>query len=243
MTIQFENVQLDVRADSTHEWLLETSLVARGYGVQDDAIRYHKSKNADEFVEGKHFIGVRNTHTVGNGGSEKTFWTKKGVIRLGFLIKSERAKLFRDWAEDLVIQAVTPQKPLTTPNDDFTLMIQGVQAMNRIIEKQNETIGALLPKAAYTDEVLLSTSEWTITVIAKELGMTANKLNAALFANDVQYRTKDGVWVLYAKHDGKGYTKTRTTTYTDTKTLETKTAIMTVWTEKGREFIHSLFKK
>ena len=34
---------------------------------------------------------------------KKTLWTKRGIVRLGFFIKSDRAKLFRDWAEDLVI--------------------------------------------------------------------------------------------------------------------------------------------
>ncbi|MDO4763858.1 MAG: hypothetical protein Q4A00_05700, partial [Flavobacteriaceae bacterium] len=27
-----------------------------------------------------------------------------GIVRLGFFIKSERAKLFRDWAEELIIK-------------------------------------------------------------------------------------------------------------------------------------------
>ncbi len=34
-----------------------------------------------------------------------TLWTKRGIIRLGFFIKSNRAKQFRDWAEDLIIFA------------------------------------------------------------------------------------------------------------------------------------------
>lgn len=32
-------------------------------------------------------------------------WTKKGVIALGFFVRSEKAKQFRRWAEDLIIEA------------------------------------------------------------------------------------------------------------------------------------------
>ncbi len=93
---QFEGLTLYIRPHETHEWLMETKLVAEGYGVDESTIRYHKSKHASEFVENRHFATVSNTH----GGEPKTLWTKRGVIRLGFFIKSARARLFRDWAED-----------------------------------------------------------------------------------------------------------------------------------------------
>lgn len=32
-----------------------------------------------------------------------TLWTKRGIVRLGFFIRSEQAKLFRNWAEELII--------------------------------------------------------------------------------------------------------------------------------------------
>jgi hypothetical protein len=107
---QFEGLILHVRPDETHEWLMETKLVAEGYGVDESTIRYHKSKNMDEFIEDKHYLCVSITHAqsknfeLGSMVREQTFWTKRGVIRLGFFIKSERAKLFRDWAENLIIR-------------------------------------------------------------------------------------------------------------------------------------------
>jgi len=87
---QFQSLTIQVRPDETHEWLMETKLVAEGYGVSIDAILAHKKRNAEEFIENKHFTTVRNTHS----GKPKTLWTKRGVIRLGFFIKSERARLF-----------------------------------------------------------------------------------------------------------------------------------------------------
>ncbi len=62
-----------------------------------------------------------------NGGKQrKLFWTKRGVIRLGFFIKSERAKKFRDWAEDLILnsieQKVEEQKEDEQENQVFPQM-------------------------------------------------------------------------------------------------------------------------
>lgn len=64
-------------------------------------------------------------------------------------------------------------------------------------------------------------------------------LNRKLHQKGVQYK-QSGQWVLYAKYQDKGYTKTITRTYTGT-TGATHTSQLTVWTESGRQFIHSLF--
>lgn len=107
MLVKFEDVELAVQEDGTHEWLLDTELVAQGYGVSESSIREHKRKRSSELLETKHWV-VRVTDTPG-GKQEKTYWTKKGVIRLGFFIKSDRARKFRDWAEDLIVKQMEPQ--------------------------------------------------------------------------------------------------------------------------------------
>lgn len=100
-----ENVTVNVVPDERFEFLLSTRDVAAGYGVSMYAIRKIKERYADEFMEGKHFLGsVTICHAASTGASKGTMWTKKGIIRLGFFIKSARAKLFRDWAEELIIR-------------------------------------------------------------------------------------------------------------------------------------------
>lgn len=86
--------------DPVHEFTATTEQVALGYGVTPDAIRMMKSRRADEFVEGKHYC-VTDRYAPGDG--QLTLWTKRGIVRLGFFIRSARARLFRDMAEDLVI--------------------------------------------------------------------------------------------------------------------------------------------
>lgn len=92
--------------DPTHEFTATTEQVALGYGVSQENIRSHKLTKADELIEGKHWItvtsGVGNTN-AGNLQRQQTFWTKRGIVRLGFFIRSKQARQFRDMAEDLVI--------------------------------------------------------------------------------------------------------------------------------------------
>ena len=107
-----EDLIVTVEPNEKHEFLMTTNEVAKGYGVSGGTIRKHKVEHRDELIEGKHFITVENAQmngaTKSNADREsatykQTLWTKRGIVRLGFFIKSERARLFRDWAEDLVL--------------------------------------------------------------------------------------------------------------------------------------------
>ena len=106
---------VSILPNAEHEFLMTTKEVAHGYGTSEYVIRRSKSDHSAELIEGKHFIkgvditpkGVKNTHTLGkNAQPHQVFWTKRGIVRLGFFIKSKQAKLFRDWAEDLIINVL-----------------------------------------------------------------------------------------------------------------------------------------
>jgi len=87
-----------------HEFLMTTKEVALGYGVTEYAIRKNKNRLDVELTEGKHFVkGGTISNTLKNIQPHQIYWTKRGIVRLGFAMRSERAKLFRDWAEDLII--------------------------------------------------------------------------------------------------------------------------------------------
>lgn len=92
-----------------HEFVLPTKAVAEGYGVSPNTIRSHLNYNKDEFKEETHFIrGVRISNTLANAQPHAVYWTKKGIVRLGFFIKSERAVSFRNWAEGVVVKTIAP---------------------------------------------------------------------------------------------------------------------------------------
>lgn len=107
-------------------------------------------------------------------------------------------------------------------------------------QKQEEALKLQAPKVEFYNEVLQSESSHTTTVIAKELGMAAVSLNRKLKEKGIQYY-QNGTWLLYSKYQNLGYTKTKTHPYYDSKG-ELKTSIQTVWTEKGRQFIHQVLK-
>jgi prophage antirepressor-like protein len=107
--IPFQNgdnlIEIEIIENDNFEFLLSTKEVAKGYGVSIENIRSQKSNHKDELIEGKHFL---SNYEIFDGKQKRktTVWTKRGVVRLGFFIKSERAKKFRDWAEDLILQKV-----------------------------------------------------------------------------------------------------------------------------------------
>lgn len=116
---------------------------------------------------------------------------------------------------------------------------QKLQMLESKVELQEEEIKYLVPKAQYTDEVLQSTSTFTTTQIAKDLGMSAQALNQKLKEMKIQF-FQSGQWFLTHRYQDKGYTDMRITPYFDIKTGEPKTSQSMVWTEKGRQFITSL---
>lgn len=100
-----EGLTVQVLPNADHEFLMTTREVAHGYGTSKYAVFKAVQRNED-IIEGKHFIrGVDILSTPNNGTIQENsiLFTKRGIVRIGFFIKSERAKLFRDWAEDLII--------------------------------------------------------------------------------------------------------------------------------------------
>jgi phage antirepressor YoqD-like protein len=110
----------------------------------------------------------------------------------------------------------------------------------QILEGENELltneVKQLAPKAEYTDKVLQSVSTYTMTQVAKELGMSAIALEKKPHEKGIIFR-QSGQWILYAKYQNKGYTKPRTHQYMRSDGT-TGTNTITVWMEKGRKFIH-----
>lgn len=111
-----DGLTVAVIQNQTYEFLMLSKDVGLGYGVSAGNIRNQMFRNQDDFLEGRHFVkGVSLTNTLPNTQPNAVFWTKAGIVRLGFFIKSERAKLFRDWAENVILQAITPPLPKNLP--------------------------------------------------------------------------------------------------------------------------------
>lgn len=112
-----DDLAVAVIQNQTFEFLMPTKDVAIGYGISGGTIRRHVMEHADELKEGNHFVkGVCILNTHSNIQPHATYWTKAGIIRLGFFIKSERAKMFRDWAESVILNITAPAVQLPEIN-------------------------------------------------------------------------------------------------------------------------------
>ena len=81
----------------------------------------------------------------------------------------------------------------------------------------------------------------TTTQIAKEYGCGAKVFNRLLHLHGIQYRANNQ-WVLYAKHQDKGYTKSLVFRLhrSDGSAVE---KLHTAWTHKGRKFLYHELKQ
>ncbi|SDB96896.1 phage antirepressor KilAC domain-containing protein [Shouchella lonarensis] len=93
------------------------------------------------------------------------------------------------------------------------------------------------PKASYCDAVLKTEDVVSVTDIAKDYGVGAVTMNKWLHELGVQYK-QGGRWLLYAKYQDKGYTKSQTVFIS-----EDKSKLHTYWTQAGRMFIYELLKR
>lgn len=111
--------------------------------------------------------------------------------------------------------------------------------LENIMQKQQ--IGELQPKADYYDQILKSKKLITIGQIAKDYGMSSQAMNKLLHDLKVQYK-QSGQWLLYAKHQAKGYTSSEPHEYKKTDGT-TDFNLHTKWTQKGRIFLYELLKQ
>ena len=119
---------------------------------------------------------------------------------------------------------------------------QQLQVAQAVITSQSEQLKEQAPKVEYTDSVLNASNTYTSTQMAKELDLrTAEQLHALLKSWGIMIR-QSGQWMLAAKYCGKNYTKTRTHSYTKQDGTQGTNSI-TVWTERGRWFLHNLMQQ
>jgi prophage antirepressor-like protein len=107
-------------------------------------------------------------------------------------------------------------------------------------ELTSQELKQLATSAEYADQVLLSVNCYTMTQVAKELGMSVWDLTRLLMRRGIVY-WQSGVYMLYADYARLGYARTRTD-WRKGRDGRTHTDVRLVWTERGRQFIHGVVK-
>lgn len=178
--------------------------------------------------------------------------SESGLYSLVFLSRFPSAKRFKRWVTSEVLPSIR-KHGINAVDDLITnmnLTIEALQASKaereasrRLAEQvaiQTQQIAEMQPKVSYFDLVLSCSDAQPITIIAKDYGWSAIKMNKFLHEQRVQYKIRK-TWVLYSNHAGQGYTKTETVPYTDQIGI-VHNATHTKWTQKGRLFIYDLMK-
>lgn len=152
---------------------------------------------------------------------------------ISMLQRNDKGKEARQYFLEIERHWNSPEMILKRAQDYLTAKVAKLETSNLVLEQQ---VKEFEPKASYYDTVLQNKSLLSVSKIAKDYGMSAMKLNQKLHELGIQFKQGD-IWLMYAKHQDRGYTQT-TTHVIDAD----KSRVLTKWTQKGRLFIYDLLK-
>lgn len=153
---------------------------------------------------------------------------------LSMIQRNEKGKQARLYFLELERKWNSPQSVIQRAHDYLTQSVNILESKNLFLEQRVQDFES---KSAYYNAIMQNKSLITISVIAKDYGMSAIKMNRLLSRLRVQYK-KSGTWLLYSHYQAKGYTQTSTHIVGDNLAKVT-----TKWTTNGRLFLYELLKE
>lgn len=235
----FESMDVRTVLINNAPWFVGKDVAsALGYSNPQKAIRDHVEQED---------LTVNDSFTV-NGTNAKLI-NESGVYSLIFSSKLDSAIRFKKWVTSEVLPSIRKhgaymtdskiEEALTDPDTIIRLATTLKQErQEKLLLKQR--VNELQPKADYTDSILQNKALVTITFIAKDYGMSGAAMNKLLHELGVQYRQGD-TWLLYAKHQQKGWTQSETKEVRRADGSK-KLVASTKWTQKGRLGLYELLK-
>ena len=214
---------------------------ALGYKRPNDAVSQHCRAT------------VKHSTPISGKMQEINFIPEGDIYRLIIRSKLPSAEKFENWVMDEVLPQLRQTGSYSMTKQDSYMIEDPIERAKRWIEEQedkkklevmnaakDQVICELQPKADFANDILLSPGTVTITQIAKDYGMRGAEMNNLLHKLRIQYKV-NGQWVLYAKYDDKGYTKSCTKKIKNTYG-KSESIVYTRWTEEGRKFLNELLK-
>ncbi|MEC2708096.1 phage antirepressor [Bacillus thuringiensis] len=198
----------------------------------------------------------RTMFNIGRQG-ETNIINESGLYSLIMTSRKPQAKAFKKWVTSEVLPSIRKHGAYMTPNTINALLqdpdliiglasqLKQEQQARQIAEQKNlmltQQIAENASKITYLDQILQSQDTVTVSQIAADYGLSAMRLNKILNDEKVQYKVNNQ-WLLYSKHQNKGYTKSKTVDVVHTDGSRS-VKMNTRWTQKGRLFIHELLTK
>ena len=218
-----------------------------GYTNQNEAIQDH----VDE--EDKLNSKTLSSFELNLGQRGGWLINESGLYSLIMSSKMPKAKQFKRWVTSEVLPSIRKHglyavdEVLADPDILISALMELKEERRRAktledtVAVQNQQIAEMRPKASYYDVVLNCKDLVSISVIAKDYGWSAKRMNDYLHEKGVQYR-QGRVWLLYQKYAERGYTNTKTHSYPGSDG-ELHISVHTYWTQAGRLFIYGLLKE
>ena len=229
--------------------------------VQIDNAPYFVGKDVADILGYKNGSRDINKHVddddklkyqIGTAGQlrEQTVINESGLYSLILSSKLPAAKEFKHWVTSEVLPTIRKhgayltdsaiEQTLTDPDYLIKLATQlKTEREGRLIAEQQ--VAEDRPKVTYYDKVLANPSLVTITIIAKDYGMSGREMNAKLHELGIQYK-QGKTWLLYSKYQHNGWTHSDTTMVKRKDGTE-KAVLNTKWTQKGRLGLYEVLKQ
>jgi len=234
---KFKNEIFEVSAKFENgEVLFDLEQVAKSLGIA-------RTKNDKVYVRWDRVNSYlpKNSPQVGKGD----LIPESIVYKLAFKASNDIAEQFQDWLAIEVLPSIRKHGAYMTPNtinallQDPDLIIGLASQLKQ--EQQARQIAENASKITYLDQILQSQDTVTVSQVAADYGLSAMRLNKILKEEKIQYKVNDQ-WLLYSKHQNKGYTKSKTVDVTHSDGSRS-VKMNTRWTQKGRIFIHEILTK
>jgi Prophage antirepressor len=214
-----------------------------------DVLGYSNSRKAlidhvDE--EDKNTVTIRDGN---KGNPNQVVINESGMYSLVLSSKLPNAKKFKRWVTNEVLPSIRKHGAYMTDEKIEEALLNPDTIINLATQLKNEREGRLIaeqqvkefqPKVSYYDKVLSNDALMTISLIAKDYGMSGAGMNKLLHELGVQYR-QGGTWLLYAKYQRTGWTHSETKMVPRKDGTE-KAVLNTKWTQKGRLGLYELLK-
>lgn len=189
------------------------------------------------FTEGDDFCSILSESTGGRPATNHLVSIDMAK-ELCMIQRTERGKQARQYFIQVEKDYNSPEKIMARALRIAEQELSTLRLENKVKDQQ---IAELTPKATYYDLILQCKDLLTVTEISKDYGMSAKGLNTKLHELGVQYR-QSSIWFLYSKYQNKGYTQTKTQSYTKSDGT-IGSSVHTYWTQKGRLFLYDLLKE
>jgi len=184
--------------------------------------------------------GVANTdplskHKVGGGAQQAVIISEAGVYNLIFRSRKPEAKRFKRWVTHDVLPAIRKDGAYVMgeerAKDREDILINGLAAVSRKLERLADEMGEILPKAQAWEEFVNSEGLYCLQNVGRALSYRP-KLAIWWMVEKFLHR-QGGVLVPYQQYIKRGLFEVKSVTYSDGK----RSKLQTFVTPKGLEYL------